>query len=305
MPSYSSAVAVLALTASSLAATIGCGNQSEASVHAEHAMAATVTDTSPVEDNPDFPPSAQYAAARLQASPRHGEYAMINVPGKRDSLRAWVSFPERATKAPVVVVIHEIFGLTTWTRAVADQLAKEGFIAIAPDLLSFKTLPGTPDSSAYESEYRKAVSSLSPNDVRTYISAAAKYGMALPAATKKYGVVGFCWGGGMSFLYAALTPALGASVVYYGPAPDVKFITDSTKAPILGLFAGNDARVNATLPPADSALNARRKTFEQFTYDGAGHGFLRQQGGADGANLNATKQAWPATIAWFRRYLEG
>src|SRR5690606_33142647 len=109
----------------------GCGQQSEASGHDNHAMAATVDDdTTTVKDDRKYPPAAEHAAARLQASPRHGEYAMISVPGKRDSLRAWVSYPERATKAPVVIVIHEIFGLTTWVRAVADQLAAEGFIAI-------------------------------------------------------------------------------------------------------------------------------------------------------------------------------
>jgi carboxymethylenebutenolidase len=306
MPSFVSALPSFLLTTFIVLSVAGCGQQSEASGHDNHAMAATVDDdTTTVKDDRKYPPAAEHAAARLQASPRHGEYAMISVPGKRDSLRAWVSYPERATKAPVVIVIHEIFGLTTWVRAVADQLAAEGFIAIAPDLLSFKKLPGSADSAAYVDQYRKAVSELAPKDVKTYLDATAKYGMALPAAAPKYGIVGFCWGGGMSFLHATQTPSLGAAVVYYGPSPASELITDSLKAPVLGLYAGNDARVNTTIPPADSTMRAKRKTFEHFIYEGSGHGFLRQQSGANGANFDATKQAWPATIAWFRRYLEG
>jgi carboxymethylenebutenolidase len=280
--------------------TAGCGNKSQ---HAEHADTGSTDTTVTVADNPKFPPDAEHAEARLQASPRHGQYIMIPRRGQ-DSLRAWIVYPQRSTKAPVVVVVHEIFGLTTWVRAVADQLASEGFIAIAPDLLTGKHVPGSPDSTAYRDQYVKAVSALQMKAVQSDLDAAAKYAMTLPAALPKYGIVGFCWGGGVSFAHAVHAPTLTASVVFYGQAPDTATL-DSVKAPILGLYAGNDARVDMTVPPADSAMKARHKTFEHYMYDGAGHGFLRQQNGEDGANLNATKQAWPATIAWFRRYLEG
>ena len=72
---------------------------------------------------------------------------------------------------------------------------------------------------------------------------------------------------------------------------------------MLGLYGGNDQRVNATIPRADSAMKAMGRTYDHRIYEGAGHGFLRQQNGADGANLAATRQAWPATIAWFRQNL--
>ena len=132
--------------------------------------------------------------------------------------------------------------------------------------------------------------------------------MGLPAAEPRYGVMGFCWGGSASFQHAVFagqnsTAGFGASVVYYGAAPAPAQLA-LAKAPILGLFGGNDARVNATLPAADSTLKAQARPHEFTIYGGAGHGFLRQQAGAAGANLTASRQAWPATVSWFRRYLE-
>ncbi|MEP6905314.1 MAG: dienelactone hydrolase family protein, partial [Gemmatimonadales bacterium] len=140
--------------------------------------------------------------------------------------------------------------------------------------------------------------------VQRQIDAAAHYGMTLPAAQPRYGIVGFCWGGGVSFQHAVHAPALGASVVYYGTSPKTETLS-MVHAPVLGLYGGNDARVDATIPPADSAMRSMGKTYLHNIYDGAGHGFLRQQTGMNGANMTATQQGWPATIAWFRRYLEG
>jgi carboxymethylenebutenolidase len=211
-------------------------------------------------------------------------------------------YPERKTKAPVVVVIHEIFGLSDWIRGVADQLAAEGFIAIAPDLLTMKNLPAGSDSTAAQAAMA-AIRTLDPTQVQRMIDGVARYGMALPAAQPRYGVVGFCWGGGVSFEHATHAPSLGAAVVYYGVSPASEKLS-MVRAPVLGLYGGNDARVDATIPPADSALRALGKTYSHTVFDGAGHGFLRQQNGMNGANLRATQEAWPATIAWFKRYLE-
>jgi carboxymethylenebutenolidase len=226
---------------------------------------------------------------------------MIKV-GPSDSLRLWVVYPERKTKAPVVVVVHEIFGLSNWIRGVADQLAAEGFIAIAPDFLTMKNLPQGTDSAMAQAAVA-AIRTVDAESVQRMIDAAAQYGMGLPAAQKRYGVVGFCWGGGVSFAHATHAPSLGASVVYYGTSPRTELLS-AVRAPVLGLYAGNDARVDATIPPADSAMKAMRKTYDPRIFEGAGHGFLRQQTGANGANMKATEQAWPATIAWFRKYLD-
>jgi carboxymethylenebutenolidase len=225
---------------------------------------------------------------------------MISVPPS-DSVRAWVVYPERKTKAPVVVVIHEIFGLSDWIRGVADQVAADGFIAIAPDLLTMKNIPRGSDSVATQAAVA-AIRTLDASQVQRMIDAAAKYGMALPAALPRYGVVGFCWGGGVSFEHATHSPSLGAAVVYYGVSPQTAKLS-MVKAPVLGLYGANDARVDATIPPADSALRVLGKTYSHTLFEGAGHGFLRQQTGMNGANMTATQQAWPATIAWFKRYL--
>ncbi len=221
-----------------------------------------------------------------------------------DSVRAWVVFPERRDPAPVVVVVHEIFGLSDWIRAVADQLAADGFVAVAPDLLTMKNLPAGPGGEPNADSARVAIRTLAADDVHRQIRAVAGYAMALPAARKSYGIVGFCWGGSTSFEHAVRSPELGASVVYYGASPATASL-GAVRAPVLGLYGENDARVNATVPPADSAMRALGKTFEPHTFPGAGHGFLRQQDGQGGANLAATRQAWPLTVGWFRRHLEG
>jgi carboxymethylenebutenolidase len=247
-----------------------------------------------------LPPDASGALARLSASSRHGEWAMIRT-AEGDSIRAWVVYPERSTKAPVIVVVHEIFGLSSWIRSVADQLAADGFIAIAPDLLTMKNLPDGPDS-VLAPLATAAIRTLDPARVQRQLDAVAQYGMSLPAAEKKYGIVGFCWGGGVSFAHAVHSPSLGASVVYYGVSPPTADLA-SVHAAVLGLYGGSDARVDATIPPADTAMRALGRTYEHVAYPGAGHGFLRQQSGMDGANLAAARAAWPATVAWFRKYL--
>ena len=274
--------------------------------HAEHSMpaastaAASTASSGSASTNTSVPAGATTVAARLAASPRHAEWAMVRTP-RGDSVRAWVVYPQRRDKAPVVLVVHEIFGLSTWIRGVADQLAADGFIAIAPDLLTGK-LPGPPDTTIADAA-RAAIRTLDPAIVQEQLDAVAQYGMSLPAASKRYGIVGFCWGGSTSFAHAVHQPTLGASVVYYGGSPAAEKL-DSVRAPVLGLYGGLDNRVNATIPRADSVLKMRGVTFEPHIFDGAGHGFLRQQEGENGAaNTAATQAAWPLTVAWFRRHL--
>lgn len=269
-----------------------------ADTHSDHVTPAASTVAA--EQSSAIPPDAAGALARLASSPRHGEWAIIKT-GDGDSIRTWVVYPERSTKAPVVVVVHEIFGLSPWVRGVADQLAADGFIALAPDLLTMKNLPSGPDSVVARVA-TDSIRTLNPAWVQKQLDAIAQYGMALPAAQQKYGIVGFCWGGGVSFAHAVHAPNLGASVVYYGTSPKATDLP-SVRAPVLGLYGGNDARVNATIPPADSTLRALGRTYSPNIYPGAGHGFLRQQTGMNGANMTAARAAWPATIQWFRKYL--
>ena len=220
--------------------------------------------------------------------------------GANDSVNAYVVYPERKTKAPVVVVVHEIYGLSTWIQNVADQLAADGFIAIAPDMI---TGSGLETDSALRAGGPALIRALKREDVQRRISAVASYGMSLPAAAKKYGVVGYCWGGGTVFTHAADAPNLGASVVYYGPTPSRDDLA-RIKAPVLGFYGESDARITATVPATDTALKALGKRYQYEIFRDAAHGFLRQHDDMQGPNYEASKAAWPRTIAFFRETLE-
>lgn len=251
----------------------------------------------------EIPPTEETAAAHLDASPRHGEWVEYDA-GDGDMVRAWVVYPERSDGAPVVLVIHEIYALTDWIRGVADQLAADGFIAVAPDLISGKG-PGEGGSESVDQQGAVAlIRSLDPQEVTRRLKAAADYGTDLPAATDAVGTVGFCWGGSTSFRMATEWPGLDAAVVYYGTSPETEALS-AVQAPILGLYGGDDARVNATIPEARAEMERQGKFYEVNIFDGAGHGFLRQQDGREGANLEAARKAWPRTVRFLRERLEG
>lgn len=270
--------------------------------HAGHIEAGAVAVPAVARDT-GLPASNTTAAERLQKSPRHGEWVSVKV-GPADSVTVWAVYPERRDKAPVVLVIHDNRGITDWSRSVADQLAADGFIGIAVDLLTMKRGNQNLFSVWPVDSVRAVLGSLTPEDINRSLAAVAKYGMALPSALPKYGVVGFCWGGARSFLHATAAPGLGASVVYYGSPPAAEAMA-AIKAPVLGLYGGNDARINATIPATDSAMKRLGKTYEYQIYEGAGHGFLSGQEGQNGANLTATQQAWPRTLAFFKTNLGG
>src|SRR5215210_2708664 len=258
----------------------------------------------PAMRDESLPPGEEQAKAALEKSPRHGEWVDVKLPSGGTPIRTWVVYPERKDKAGVVIVIHEIYGLSDWIRGVADQLAREGFIAVAPDLI-FGLGPngGGTDSVPSRDDVTKLVRALSPEDATARLNAVRDYAVKLPAANGKTATIGFCWGGGRSFAYAASQPALNAAVVYYGTAPEAADLA-KIKAPVLGNYGGDDARVNATVGPAEAEMKKLGKTYEPHIYEGAGHGFLRQQDGREGANLKATQQAWPRTVAFLKKYLK-
>jgi carboxymethylenebutenolidase len=248
-----------------------------------------------------LPPSGETANERLAASPRRAEWVTIRV--GQDSVRGWVVYPARTENAPVVVAIHDNRGMSNWIRGVADQLAADGFIAIAPDLLTMQGIPRMPDGESVLDSVRTKIGNVDQATRDRFIQAFGEWGTRLPGATSRYGVMGFCWGGGTVFGHAVAAPAsLGAVVVYYGSSPAPAQL-GTVRAPILGLYGADDARVNATVPPAEAALKAAGRTFEAHMFAGAGHGFTRSQEGRDGANLAAVRQAWPLTVGWFRTHL--
>jgi carboxymethylenebutenolidase len=174
----------------------------------------------PAARDENLPPGEEQAKAALEKSSRHGEWVDVKLPSGGTPVRAWVVYPERKDKAGVVIVIHEIFGLSDWIRGVADQLAREGFIAIAPDLISgLGPNGGGTDSVPSRDDVTKLVRALTPEDATARLNAVRDYAVKLPAANGKSATIGFCWGGGRSFAYAT-QPGLAGAVVYYGTAPE-------------------------------------------------------------------------------------
>ena len=257
-----------------------------------------------VARNPDVPAGEAGARQVLETSPRHGEFVDIAVPGSDDPLRAWVVYPERRDKAGVVIVIHEIFGLTDWIRAVTDQLARDGFIAVAPDLLSgLGPGGGGTESLASRDEAVKLVRTLKPDTTVARLALVREWAAALPSANGRCASLGFCWGGTTSFHFAIAQPTLSGAIVYYGSSPDSASL-QRLAPPVLGLYGQDDARVVATVAPAERVLKARRQPFETHLYEGAGHGFLRQQADREGANSKASELAWKRSIAFLREKMK-
>jgi carboxymethylenebutenolidase len=264
-------------------------------VRLPHTLALSALLALPLAFAPVTTHAQDWAKARLDASPRHHEYVTLKHDNR--TLQAFVVYPEAKNKASVVVMIHEIFGLSDWAKEMADELAAEGFIVVAPDLLSGHG-PNNGGSDAFPDQDArvKAVSALDPNEVLADLDSAADYAKKIPAANGKIAVAGFCWGGSKSFAFAAHRKDLSAAFVFYGTGPsDVSTIT----APVYGFYAGEDARVGATVPATTEAMKAAGKSYEPVTYDGAGHGFMRageDPGNKNPANTTARTQAFARLI---------
>ena len=234
-------------------------------------------------------------ARQLDPVTTHGEW--VKYARGSDSIRAYVAYPERKTKAPAVIVIHEIFGLTDWEPTVADRLAKEGFVAILPDLLSSKYGKSPTDADSG----RKLVGELEPERVTADLDASYAYVNALPAVEKDHiGTVGFCWGGGQSFRYATNNPKLRAAVVCYGPPPDTAAMKRIT-APVLGIYGEKDERINSTLPEVTAAMQKAGKTYNTEVFPGTGHGFLHP--GREGSDGAQPERAWKRILEFYRARL--
>lgn len=269
----------------------------------------------------------QWAKEALAKSPRHGEYVTIHEAGGRN-LQAWVVYPETRGKAPVVVMIHEIFGVSDWAREMADEVAGAGYIVVEPDLLSglgpapgtaasaqpmdmahmdgsqmsgAASVPATPGGTAAfpdQGAVVRAVSTLADPQVLADLDAAADYGKHLPSASGKLFVAGFCWGGGKSFLFATHRHDLAAAMVFYGPPPATNLMPSIT-APVYGFYGQNDARITSTVDQTKTDMKAAGKTYEPVVYDDAGHGFMRAGEAPDASAPNSA-----ARQAAFRRMID-
>ena len=237
-----------------------------------------------------------WARQQLERSPRHREWITVEHDGR--SVAAFVVYPESSRKRPVVLVIHEIFGMTDWVESVADQLAAAGYIAIAPDLLSgMGPNGGRTNSFPSQDAVMEAIRDLKPDQITADLNATADRALKLPAANGKLFVAGFCWGGGQSFRYATSRMDLAAAFVFYGPPPP-KDALARIKAPVYGFYGGNDERIDATIPATEQAMKALGKIYEPVVYQGAGHGFMRLGQNPSGdepnhaANVKAREEAW-------------
>ena len=233
----------------------------------------------------------EWAKATLEKSPRHREWVTV----KHDNrpVETFVVYPESKSKTPVVLIIHEILGMTDWVQDLADQVAAAGYLAVAPDLLSGMGPNGGRSSDFAEGKTMEAVSHLNPDQVTADLNAAADYALKLPASNGKLFVGGFCWGGGQTFRFATNRADLAAAFVFYGPPPDKEAIA-RIKAPVYGFYGGNDARIDATIPDTIAQMKVAGKTYDPVTYEGAGHGFMRagEAPDANDANKKARAEAW-------------
>ncbi|MEO6446330.1 MAG: dienelactone hydrolase family protein [Gemmatimonadaceae bacterium] len=294
------------------------------------APAVDASDARSRQGTPGIPPSAQGAAARLKASPRHGEWVKIAwESGSADSLMAWIVYPAKSEKAPVVVVVHEIFGLSTWVRSVADQVAADGFIAIAPDFLS-RVRGGASTEELSSDTAVKLIRGVGAPERNRAIVAAANFAMMLPSATQKYAVIGYCWGGQTTFMHAIDGGVKGfaGGVAFYGlpyttggtPATATASAVPATvtadslakiRTPIMLLNGSKDARIASAMPQLEADMKRLGKTYTGVNYEGAVHGFLRAQDdpkaprdpAEEAANLAAAKDAWPRTITFLKKQL--
>jgi carboxymethylenebutenolidase len=232
--------------------------------------------------------SQDWARQQLEKSPRHHEWVTVKHDGR--AVETFVAYPESSGKTPVVLVIHEVFGLTDWVEEVADEFAAAGYIAAAPDLLSGMGPKGGRTPSFAQDEAIQAVSHLDPDQITADLNAAADYGLKLPAANGKLFVAGFCWGGGQSFRFATNRRDLSAAFVFYGPPPE-KDAMARIEAPVYGFYGGNDARIDATIPATKEAMKAAGKTYDPVVYEGAGHGFMRAGEAPDANEANKKARA--------------
>lgn len=247
-----------------------------------------------------LPPSGATALGDLGASPRRADFVDIQVPGSAVPVRSWIAYPDRSP-APIVMVISDLYGLSDWVRSVADAFAAEGFVTVAPDLLTAATPAGS-DHPFFLEETRivPTVARIGPRERTTRLDAVRAWALDLPMANGRAGMVGFGWGGSVGFAYAVTQPALDALVAFYGAGPGTASDYERINAPVLALYGG-DLRTAETAPSVTAAMAAAGKSFEPIIYEGATV-FLKAQEGLD-ANRRATEDAWPRALAFLHQHL--
>lgn len=221
----------------------------------------------------------------------------ITYPGASGEVTALLSRPKGETKLPAVIVIHENKGLQPHIQEVNKRMAKEGFLAIAPDALS--PLGGTPkeDVDAARTKMRELDGAQTTKD----FVAAVKYLNTHPLSSGKVGCTGFCWGGAMTNQVAVNAPGLDAAVPYYGRQPAAEDVP-KIKAAIMAHYAGEDERINAGIEAFEKSLKEAGIEYQIFVYEGAQHGF-NNDSNPSRYHKEAAQLAWKRTIGFFKEKL--
>jgi carboxymethylenebutenolidase len=249
--------------------------------------------------NPELPAGAFTASSTVARTTLRHEWVEIPYTGQR--LRTWIEYPNRADPAPVVIVMAHEAGLDDWMRAIADQLATDGFIAVAPDILSGRgPNGGNFDSFRFAAAVIRANEQLPQEEALRRYRAALDYARQLPRASGTSASLGVGMGGADSFRFAAEVADLNAAVTFYGAAPEESVLA-KVKAPVAGFYGEDDPRVVARARAAEGAMKRLRKTYEVHIYPGATQAFMRST--VEGRNGDAVADAWPAAIQFLRRYL--
>lgn len=253
----------------------------------------------PMGKLPDLPAGTFNAHTVLAESKMKKEFVDIPLAGGV-KLHTWVEYPEGDGKAPIVLVMQHGPGMDDWQRALADQLAVQGFIAIAPDLHSgLGPNGGNYDSFSGTDQVMRATARVNPDEQQARYRAAMEWGKKLPRWNGKIATIGFCMGGGNSFRFAVENPEVAAAVVYYGATPKKETLS-KIKAPVLAFYGEDDARVTAAAEPTAADMKEYGKSFEFHIYPHATHGFLEFQDLA--GNPAATADSWNRTIKFLKQH---
>ncbi len=228
-----------------------------------------------------------FALEQLENSPRHHEWVTVEHDGRE--VYNFVAYPETSENVPVMIVIHENRGLTDWVRSFADQMAKAGYIAIAPDLLS-----GFDENHERTSDFetsdaaRDALYQLDPDQITADLMAVQSYAEGMDAGNGTIVVGGFCWGGSQTFRYATNADGLDAAMVFYGSPPSEEAAYADISVPVYGFYGEDDQRINSTISEADNLMRENGNTYNYVIYDGAGHAFMRRGDDPNGSEANKT-----------------
>ncbi len=215
------------------------------------------------------------------------------------TLMGYLARPSGEGASPVILVCHENRGLTEHIQDVTRRLAKAGYVALAVDLLSRQG--GT---TAVGSDNVPGALGNMPQEqfVQDFLSGWKSLQGKAFAQTEKVGMVGFCFGGGVTWRVATRMPELRAGVPFYGPPPPVTDVP-GIQAAVLAIYAGRDQRINASIPDIEAAMKANGKIYEKVIYPDVDHAFHNDTGPR--YNPEAAKDAWARTLAWFEKYVKG